>query len=365
MSHRFAIFVLIVQVILWIGHAILYAAAVAFLPVPASIAAIVIALMSVTFVTANLLAFRSDNLLVRVYYLFASVWLGTGLYLLFASVLAGILCAITTLLSIEIPIHWFGYFALAAGGAMALYSLINARTLRVSRYEVKLTGLPESWRGRRAVWASDIHLGHINRVGYSRMVAKKIESLRPDIVFIGGDLFDGVDFQAKELLAPLAGVKASLGMFFITGNHEEFGDPMRFVGPIREAGMRVLDNEKVDINGVQIVGVDYARTTSRESHARVLERIGIDRSKPSVLLMHSPSHLDISETAGVSLQISGHTHRGQLLPFSRITKRVYHGFDYGLKRLGEMQVITSSGAGTWGPPMRSGSPTEVVLIEFV
>jgi len=365
LNSRFIIFVSIVQIILWLGHAFLYVTAVTFLPVDAAMTGIVFAALSLTFVTANLIAFRSDSSLARLYYGFAAIWLGAGHYLMMASVLIWLAYGAVEILSLAVSPWWFGLAGVAAALIMTLYSLTNARTLRVSRYEVRLSNLPAAWRGRRAIWASDIHLGHLSRIGWAKKVAAKIRALNPDIVFIGGDLFDGVDFQAKTLLAPLADVTAPLGVFFVTGNHEEFGDPARFIRPIREAGLRVLDNELIDIDGLQLVGVDYARTASPEAHRQVMQRIGIDPGKPSILLMHAPTHLDVSATAGISLQISGHTHRGQLLPFPRITRRVYGGFDYGLKRFGDMQVIVSSGAGTWGPPMRSGSPTEIVEITFV
>ena len=96
-----------------------------------------------------------------------------------------------------------------------------------------------------------------------------------------------------------------------------------------------------------------------------MQRIGVDRARPSILLKHEPSDLDVAEAAGVSLDLSGHTHHGQIFPLMFFTWQIYKGFDYGLKRIGAMQVFTSSGVGTWGPPLRLGTKSEIVEIEFV
>jgi predicted MPP superfamily phosphohydrolase len=126
----------------------------------------------------------------------------------------------------------------------------------------------------------------------------------------------------------------------------------------------VLSNEKVEVDGLQIVGVPY-RNAVRNGHlASVLHGIGLDRDRASVLLTHAPDHPEIAEAAGVSLQLSGHTHLGQFIPWSWMTRRIYRQFVYGLSRIGKMQVFTSSGAGTWGPPLRLGSNPEIVMLQF-
>ncbi len=115
---------------------------------------------------------------------------------------------------------------------------------------------------------------------------------------------------------------------------------------------------------VQIVGVDYKTTEKRSDFEKVLSSLPIDANLPSILLKHVPSNLDVAEKRGISLGLFGHTHRAQVFPFSIITHFVYKGFDYGLKKLGKMQVYTSSGVGTWGPPIRVGSNSEIVILNF-
>jgi predicted MPP superfamily phosphohydrolase len=110
--------------------------------------------------------------------------------------------------------------------------------------------------------------------------------------------------------------------------------------------------------------VPYRNAVNGSQFASVLRDIGWDRNRASILLIHAPDHPEIAEAAGVSLQLSGHTHLGQYIPWSWMARRVYRQFVYGLSRIGKMQVLTSSGAGTWGPPLRLGSNPEIVMLEF-
>jgi predicted MPP superfamily phosphohydrolase len=152
-------------------------------------------------------------------------------------------------------------------------------------------------------------------------------------------------------------------VYFVAGNHEQFGDDSKYLHAIAAAGVRVLSNEKVEVDGLQIIGVPY-RNAHDGHFASVLRGIRLDRDRASILLTHAPDHPEIAEAAGVSLQLSGHTHLGQFVPWSWMARRIYRQFVYGLSRIGKMQVFTSSGAGTWGPPLRLGSNPEIVLLEF-
>ena len=155
-----------------------------------------------------------------------------------------------------------------------------------------------------------------------------------------------------------------MGAYFTTGNHEEFSDPSRYLEAVNRSEVRVLHNEKVTIDGLQIVGVHYQETTNAERFRSILERADIRRDQASILLSHAPHALAIPEEAGISMQLSGHTHGGQIFPFTWFTRRIFGRYTYGLKRFGDMLVYTTTGVGTWGPPMRVGTQPEIVLIEF-
>jgi len=195
------------------------------------------------------------------------------------------------------------------------------------------------------------------------MVAKILKE-EPDAIFIAGDLYDGTAIDTRQAAEPLSELVAPHGVYFVAGNHEQFGDDGKYLHAIAANGVRVLSNEKVEVDGLQIVGVPY-RNAARDGHfASVLNSIRLDRDRASILLTHAPDHPEIAEAAGVSLQLSGHTHLGQFIPWSWMARRIYRQFVYGLSRIGKMQVFTSSGAGTWGPPLRLGSNPEIVVLEF-
>jgi predicted MPP superfamily phosphohydrolase len=251
-----------------------------------------------------------------------------------------------------------------AAAVAGLYGVFNASWTRITRMTVRLANLPDAWRGRTAALISDLHLGHVRNGSFLRRMVTKILKEEPDAIFIAGDLYDGTAIDAQRAAEPLSELVAPQGVYFVAGNHEQFGDDSKYLHAIAAAGVRVLSNEKVEVDGLQIIGVPY-RNAALDSHlAGVLRGIGLDRDRASVLLTHAPDHPEVAEAAGVSLQLSGHTHLGQFIPWSWMARRVYRQFVYGLSRIGKMQVFTSSGAGTWGPPLRLGSNPEIVMLEF-
>jgi predicted MPP superfamily phosphohydrolase len=177
-------------------------------------------------------------------------------------------------------------------------------------------------------------------------------------------LYDGTAIDARRAAEPLSELVAPHGVYFVAGNHEQFGDDSKYLHAIAAAGVRVLSNEKVEAEGLQIIGVPFRNATQRRHLESALHDVQLDRDRASILLTHAPNYPEIAEAAGVSLQLSGHTHLGQFLPWSWMARRIYRQFVYGLSRIGEMQVFTSSGAGTWGPPLRLGSNPEIVMLEF-
>jgi uncharacterized protein len=192
----------------------------------------------------------------------------------------------------------------------------------------------------------------------------KILREAPDVIFIAGDLYDGTAIDAGRAAEPLHKLTAPHGVYFVAGNHEQFGDDSKYLNAIVATGVRVLTNEKVEVEGLQILGVPYRNGTQDGHLASALHGIHLDRDRASILLKHAPDYPEIAEAAGVSLQLSGHTHLGQFIPWSWMARRIYREFVYGLSRIGKMQVFTSSGAGTWGPPLRLGSNPEIVVLEF-
>jgi predicted MPP superfamily phosphohydrolase len=325
---------------------------------------LVVAFLSVSFVAASVFAFRYTNPALRAFYRAAAVWLGLLSFLFVAAVSSWIILAIARIAGLELNFHRLVEILFAVATAAGIYGVFNAGWTRVTRTTVRLANLPEAWRGRTAALISDVHLGHVRNGSFLRRMVAKILREEPDAIFIAGDLYDGTAIDAKQAAAPLSRLTAPHGVYFVAGNHEQFGDDSKYLQATSASGVRVLSNEKVEVDGLQIIGVPY-RNAAQDGHfASVLRGIALDRDRPSILLTHAPDHPEIAEAAGVSLQLSGHTHLGQFIPWSWMARRIYRQFVYGLSRIGNMQVFTSSGAGTWGPPLRLGSNPEIVVLEF-
>lgn len=321
-----------------------------------------------SFVAASLFGFYFSNWMVRAIYRAAAVWMGFLNFFFWAACLCWLTWAVLRLSHADVKaeshraaIAWF--FMIVAIVA-AVGGMVNARWVRVRRVTIRLANLPPSWRGRRAMMVSDLHLGHVNGAGFSQRIANFAAGLKPDILFISGDFFDGTKTDPERMAAPFKQVSLPFGMYFATGNHDEFGETPQFLAALSGAGIRVVANEKVIVDGLQILGVNYHDSTYPMRMRAILDGMGIDRGVTSILLNHVPNRLPIVEEAGVSLQLSGHTHGGQFFPFNWLTRRVFGKFTYGLNSFGALQVYTSYGAGTWGPPMRVGTRAEVVLLTF-
>jgi predicted MPP superfamily phosphohydrolase len=361
-------FIAIIQSVLFLTHFLLYETW-AFSPTGSDTVGtlwikLILGFLSVSFVAASLLAFRYTNAALRAFYRAAAVWVGLLTLLFLSAVSSWTVFGVARLAGLDLNFHRTVELLFGAATVAGLYGVFNAGWTRITRTTVRLANLPEAWRGRRAALISDVHLGHVRNGSFLRRMVTKILQEEPDAIFIAGDLFDGTAIDAQRAAEPLNQLVAPHGAYFVAGNHEQFGDDSKYLRAIAAAGVRVLSNEKVEVDGLQIVGVPYRNTTQPGRFASVLHGIRLDRDRASILLSHTPDHLEIAEAAGVSLQLSGHTHLGQFIPWSWMARRIYRKFVYGLSRIGQMQVFTSSGAGTWGPPLRLGSNPEIVMLEF-
>ena len=366
----FAIF--LIQIILLLGHWLVYSTWVDFWPglSPAVTGDLRLAILvlAFTFVPASLLSFRFTNVAVHLFYRIAAVWLGFLNLFFWAAVLVRLVWLVLRFSHFAVnPAQYkplldgiFFAAALLAG----IYGLINARIIRTRRISLQLPNLPAAWRGRRAVLLSDLHLGPINGPRFCRRLVTMAASHQPHIVFLPGDLFDGTHANLDRLLTPFRALAPPFGIYFSTGNHEEFTVATHYIEAVTRAGIRVLANQSVSLDGLQVAGVLYQDSTHIIRMKAFLDGLQLDRTRPCILLNHAPTRLPIVEQAGVSLQLSGHTHGGQLFPFTWLTRRVFGSFTKGLHRFGALQVYTSTGAGTWGPPMRIGTAPEMVVFTF-
>ncbi len=258
-------------------------------------------------------------------------------------------------------------FAIALSG-WGVWSAV--RPVEVKRLTVRLKKLPEALRGLRLVQLTDMHVGPTIGRNFVEDIVSKVNKLDADIVAITGDLIDGSVEELGEAVRPLGRLRAKHGTYFVTGNHEYYSGADEWLAFLLEIGVRPLRNEHVEVgdNGasIHVAGVDdWTAHQFGNGHGSDMSRAleGRDETKPVVLLAHQPVHFDQAKEHGVDLQISGHTHGGQIFPFGFLT-RLVQPFLSGLHRRGDSQIYVSSGTGYWGPPMRIAAPSEITLIEL-
>jgi predicted MPP superfamily phosphohydrolase len=261
--------------------------------------------------------------------------------------------------------------ALAVVGVVAAATVAGLRAAlakpRVRRVEVRIERWPESRDGFRIVQLSDLHIGPILGRAFAAGLVAEVKRLAPDLIVLTGDLVDGSVNHIRDEVEPLARLSAPHGCYFVTGNHDYYSGAEAWVERVRELGMRPLRNERVqigagdqafDLAGVEDHRGDWIRG-SPEDLAEALR--GRDPDRPVVLLAHDPTSFGRAQTMQVDLQLSGHTHGGQIWPFVYLV-RLAVPYAAGLLRRGRSQLYVSRGTGFWGPPIRLFAPSEITEI---
>lgn len=260
-------------------------------------------------------------------------------------------------------------FGSAGVSSLGLYNALYDR--RVTRTQIPLKNLPEALRGTRIVQLTDLHIGPTLRKEFVEKVVQETNDLSPDLIVITGDLVDGSVAQLQAQVAPLAELRAKHGVFFITGNHELYSGVEEWCAEVTRLGIRVLRNECVVIGEGEdtftLAGVDdYTLRGGEKEHTEDLQKTlaGRDPNKPVVLLAHQPKSASLAAAHNVDLQLSGHTHGGQLFPWGLLVK-LQQGFLAGLHRHQNTWVYVSRGTGFWGPPVRVGSYAEIAELTLI
>jgi predicted MPP superfamily phosphohydrolase len=252
---------------------------------------------------------------------------------------------------------------LAATGWMGAHGEVA-----VKRVEVRLEKLPQALDGFSIVQVSDLHVSPDTDVKRVRRIVETVNAEQPDLIALTGDLVDGLPETLQAGVAPLAELRARHGAFFVTGNHEYYSGADRWLQTFRKLGMRTLQNERVQIDqasaSFDLAGVpDWTGGAFGPTHRPRLADVlrGRDESRALVLLAHQPRQFPEAAKLGVGLQISGHTHGGQIWPFTWLI-HVAERRVAGLHRESGSQLYVSRGTGFWGPPMRLSAPPEITRI---
>ncbi len=257
--------------------------------------------------------------------------------------------------------------------AVTAWGFVNARrTAAVVAVDVPIADLPAALHGFTIVQISDIHVGPTIKRPYLHRIVEAVNALRPDMVAVTGDLVDGSVRELGVHVAPLAGLASRHGTFFVTGNHEYYSGATAWVAELRRLGLRVLMNEHVVIEhgaasllvaGVTDHSAHHFDPAERSDPAAAMAGAPA-RASVRLLLAHQPRSAELAEQAGFHLQLSGHTHGGQFLPWNLFV-RLQQPFTAGLHKLRRLWVYTSRGTGYWGPPKRFGAPSEITHLRLV
>lgn len=296
-------------------------------------------------------------------YKLAALTMGILLYLLVSVLLVDIIHLFT-----HFPLKIYGISILVITFLIAFFGIMNAWVIQVTKKEISIKGLTKEIR---AMHLSDIHLGHFRSRKFLQKIVDKTNQKNVDIVFITGDLFDGRIRLSRKTLEPLMQLKVPV--YFIEGNHDKYTGVEVIKKLLRDMGIRVLENETEVWNGLQIIGLNHmaADNETFNMHASnngrtiesTLSELSPDKNKPTVLLHHSPDGIKSASEHSVDLYLAGHTHAGQLFPIKYIANLI---FDYnkGLHHFNGTTIFVSQGAGTFGPPIRVGTKSEITLLQL-
>ncbi|MFE2164692.1 metallophosphoesterase, partial [Streptomyces sp. NPDC059447] len=256
-----------------------------------------------------------------------------------------------------------------AAAAVALGTVANGaygvlRGPSVKRVRVPLAKLPRAAHGFRIAVVSDVHLGPILGRAHTQRIVDTVNRTQPDLIAVVGDLVDGNVHDLGPAAEPLRGLAARHGSYFVTGNHEYFSGARQWVDHVRELGLTPLENARRALPYFDLAGVNDIAGESEGEGPDFAAALGDrDRARTAVLLAHQPVVIHDAVRHGVDLQLSGHTHGGQLWPGNYLAE-LANPTVAGLERYGDTQLYVSRGAGAWGPPVRVGAPSDITIVEL-
>jgi len=330
--------------------------------------AIFLLCLSLSFIISSFLSHWRTNDFTRIFYLISNTWLAFLNNLVLMLVLAWVIKWGMKLFNFSLDFRFLTIILILTALGLTIWGVRNAFNPRVKNISVKIKNLPVSWQGKTAVHISDVHLGHIYNSDFLEKIVDKINAVDPEIIFITGDLFDGMEYREIDSSTESLNKLKAKNIFMVTGNHENYlGIEETKKALENNPRIKILENELLDLDGLKLIGLNYPK---REGLGFNFEEVfkklkDYNPEEANILLYHEPKNIQEAKELGVKLQLSGHTHKGQSFPFNFITHWMYHGYDYGLFTLGDYNIYITNGVGTWGPPMRTGNRPEIVSINFL
>lgn len=332
-----------------VNYFIFYGIASLFSIKPGYIFYILLIIAVISYPVAAMIERVVSNTATRIFYTGASAWMGISFYLLTFVIIYALISIV-----FRIPGEIAGIIIVGLTAILSAYSLINSLYLNINEIDIPLSHLKDDMK---VVQLSDIHIGSIRNSSYMEKIVEKTNKIDPEMIFITGDMVDGSARLHTNTFNAINKLKAPV--FFITGNHETYEGLDEVFRVLRNTHMHVLRDEMVECNGIQIIGVEYSFEVNHMEN--VLAKLKIDTEKPSIILYHLPRELKTVAKAGIGLQLSGHTHAGQMFPFNYLVRLMFK-YMHGIYKYDGTYLHVSPGTGTWGPPMRLGSRCEITVI---
>ncbi|MBN1653330.1 MAG: metallophosphoesterase [Deltaproteobacteria bacterium] len=392
MLWNIALFLSSILTLITLIHSVIYFSLISFLPdiflsYKRSLVVILL-LLSTSLFIASILVHISHNLFTRTLYGISALWYGFATFAFVASILIWMIKGMLLLIPSVAPQKILSIAAVtlyAAAVCLVLFGFINAFRLQTRRISVEIRNLPPQWQTRTIVHLSDLHIGSFWGRAFLEKVVQRVNRLEPDILAITGDLFDGASGQYEKYVDVLQKFKADKAKLYISGNHEVYAGWKEAGDAVRKAGFVDLDNCAMIIDGLGFIGIGSPRPSAKRFDlVSLMSNVHLKPESPKVLLYHTPTDAGFNADnriashstsylaprtrfqnaieLGISLQLSGHTHAGQYIPFTWLTQRIYNNYHYGLHRIKDFHLNVQSGTGTWGPPLRIGSSSEIVWI---
>lgn len=288
----------------------------------------------------------------RLFYMISSIWIGIAFFSVFVFLIykfINIFFTIKPQLGSAIVLSFIIIISIIA--------LINGRKLKINSLDIPIKGLKKEIK---IVHLSDLHIGAIHRKKYLEKVIQKTNSLNPDVVVITGDLVDSSTVIKNGILSSINNINCPV--YFVVGNHDIYEGLDHLLPILKKTKMKVLRDRISKFKGINFIGIDYS--DFKKEISEKLDKMKIDKNEVNVLLYHAPVFkLRELEKKGINLHLAGHTHNGQIFPFSLLIRLMYN-YPRGLYQSKDSSIFVSSGTGTWGPPMRLGSFNEISLINL-
>jgi uncharacterized protein len=365
MRFIFILFLLLFVAIIFGGHFFVYNSIIKFFNITSqqikSIALIITIVLSFSLLISMALVHFSQSKIVRWLYIAVSTWHGFLVNLFLACLFCWLTYALVKYVNINLNLKILLSILFFLAIAISIYGIWNAQHPRLKNISVNIKNLPVQWQNKKIIFISDIHLGSVNKKPFIKKIVEQINTVKPELVLIGGDYFDGSLSEYNSLTDPLKNIKSKFGVYFVNGNHESYIGEQGADQALQSAGVKILKDEIVNVDGLNIVGADFTSDFGNvQSITELLKKV--DANQANIFIYHEPRYTDLAKASGIDLQLAGHTHDGQQFPFQFFTWLIYKKYHYGLNVEGNYTSYTSNGVGTWGPPIRIGNTPEIVVI---